>query len=75
MHAYERLVLFAPAPTALVCEFPLGHLSQQLGYLDEVGLVDRQLIGAFSDFCTYPDSPRWKILLRHWTPPFRPLTD
>ena len=54
-------------------EFPLGYRSQQLGYIDEVGLVDRQLIGALSDFCTNPDGPCWKSLLTHWAPPFMPL--
>jgi hypothetical protein len=63
-----------PAPTALFRKFPLGHRSQQLGHIDEVGLTDRQLFGAVSDFCTDPDGPRWKISLRHWAPPFMQLT-
>ncbi len=50
----------ATAPTTAFSEFILGHHSQQLGHIDEVGLIDRQLIGALSDFCTNPDGPCWK---------------
>ena len=64
--------LFAPAPTAPFGRFPLPNHPQQLGNIDEVGLIDRQLFGAVSDFCTYADGPRWKILLRHLWPPSMP---
>jgi hypothetical protein len=62
--------LFAPAPAAPFCHFPLPNHPQQLGNIDEVGLIDRQLFRAVSDFCTYAGDPRWKILLRHLWPPF-----
>ena len=40
------------APTAAFGEFLLGHRSQQLRHIDEVGLINWQLIGALSELCT-----------------------
>ena len=44
--------LFIPSPTAEFGEFLLGHCSQQLGHVDEIGLINRQLVGALFKLCT-----------------------
>ena len=51
--------LRAPAPTTAFGKFSIIYNAQQFGDIDEVGLVDRQLFSAVSDFCAYPDGPYW----------------
>ena len=42
----------APAPTTGFSHFSIIYSAQQLCHIEKVGLVNRQLIGAHSDFRT-----------------------
>ena len=56
----------APAPTTTFGEFSIIDRAQQFSHVEKIGLINRQLIGAVSDFGANSGNPLRYFQLAHW---------